>query len=488
MLVRAHVMSALCACALSVSWAGCGDDADPQTPNLRDAGEGGLGDSSLDGGYLIATGTGGGTAGFGGSSGFGGTSGFGGMTSFAGMGGFVPPGQPDAGAGCVFCSCQFACATSCVDCNNGDGCRCQGAAPLPWTPPFADVGAPGWKDSDEPFCTGIDGQYGVDVYSDARGVFAVVSGSGPSLKTTNPNPDEDAGVEVDTGGVFASGEQRLRTQLWFNDGNGWVRRMDKPDVGSRYRLSAVPSGPFLLNDPSDVFLGQGEPTPACRLGVVQGGKMTCYDLDPVQGVMAVDDKLVYALTGGVRLLNYDGEAWHSNSPVVPYPSTAIWADRDNVLAVGKAGTALWLQQGTWTADDPGTLESFTAVWGPARDDLWAGTSNGTIFHYDGAAWSEVAQMGGVSCDVNLPIQGIWGSGKDIYFYSYAEIAHWNGKKLESLTNWTCSATQSSAYIMGLSGTSRSNIFIAMIDAARFNVDECGAAFIVYYDGETFHRM
>ena len=42
--------------------------------------------------------------------------------------------------------------------------------------------------------------------------------------------------------------------------------------------------------------------------------------------------------------------------------------------------------------------------------------------------------------------------------------------------------------MGLSGTSPNDIFIAMIDSARFNVDACGAAFIVYYDGETFHRM
>ena len=90
----------------------------------------------------------------------------------------------DAGAGCAFCTCVFGCQTSCVDCNDGRGCTCQGAMPLPWTPPFDSVGDVGWRDSDQPFCTGIDGQFGVDVYSDARGVFVVVGGSGPLLGTS----------------------------------------------------------------------------------------------------------------------------------------------------------------------------------------------------------------------------------------------------------------------------------------------------------------
>jgi hypothetical protein len=33
-----------------------------------------------------------------------------------------------------------------------------------------------------------------------------------------------------------------------------------------------------------------------------------------------------------------------------------------------------------------------------------------------------------------------------------------------------------------------DVFISIMDSARFKVDACGAALIVYYDGEAFHRM
>ena len=126
------------------------------------------------------------------------------------------------------------------------------------------------------------------------------------------------------------------------------------------------------------------------------------------------------------------------------------------------------------------------MWGPARDNLWAGTSNGTIFHYDGMTWSEVGHMGGVSCDVTLPIQGIWGSGDDIYFYTYAEIAHWNGKKLESLTNWTVGDAEQLHH--GALGHVPERHLHRHDRQRALQVDACGAAFIVYYDGKSFHRM
>jgi hypothetical protein len=43
-------------------------------------------------------------------------------------------------------------------------------------------------------------------------------------------------------------------------------------------------------------------------------------------------------------------------------------------------------------------------------------------------------------------------------------------------------------ITGLWGTAANEIFLTLIDMVRFPVGLCGTAFVVYYDGASFHRM
>jgi hypothetical protein len=90
----------------------------------------------------------------------------------------------------------------------------------------------------------------------------------------------------------------------------------------------------------------------------------------------------------------------------------------------------------------------------------------------------------------LPITGIWGSGsQDVYFHTDTELAHWDGTKLETLANWSCTGGMSSGVrIQGLWGNSSTEIFLTISDGLRFEAGNCGPEYVVFYDGTEFHRM
>jgi hypothetical protein len=397
----------------------------------------------------------------------------------------------------------FNCGTGCMECNDGFGCRCDGALPepQPWLPPFPDVAEVGFKDSSQPFCPPRMAAYSLDIWSDSRGVFALVSGdmqgAGFSMGDREGEVEADAGV-VATPQASLAGmtviSPWLVTQLWLNDGHRWTLSLEVQNAATDFGLVGTPDswlalhdrGPAPMQDVS--FTGSPPQITSCTIGLLQGDRLDCIDLDPVADLVAVNSTLAHAVVGGTRLLSYDGERWHAMTELLPFPASRLWADDSRVLALGRIGTALWLEAGTWSFQDAGTVEHFSAVWGSARDDIWAGTEQGGIFHYDGSVWTERGRMGGVTCDHVLAINGIWGNGTDVYFSTPTQLARYRGDRLESLANWACSPTGSGAVINGITGAAPDELFIAMSDPQRFDVDRCAPVFVVYYDGEHFHRM
>ncbi len=419
----------------------------------------------------------------------------------AGIGGQPPP--ISAGSMAVPTGPCLPCGNGCLACGGVCSCSSGAAAPVPWNPPFDHTGDPGWKDGSTPLCSGIDQSTGLDVWSDGSGVYVLVSGTGNPAATLGASIDEDAGAgPADAGGVTTSDQYGPRTAIWHDDGSGWKLQLERPGVAGAFALTGSPSGALLINDPQSatdpnaqlppnlMLPGTITPEIPCSLGVAHGSTLDCLDLDPVQSVFAVDPQLAYAVMGGTRLLSYDGTQWHANAALIPYPVTALWADHDGVLAVGHAGTVLRLEQDGWVLDDPGTLEHITSVWGSARDDLWLGTSQGNIIHYDGMQWTPMGHVGGVTCSAVTPIRGIWGAGGTVYFYSDEALVRWNGSELESIGNWSCAVTNGlgGTTITGLWGNAPDEVFLTMLDPNRSGVDPCGVAFAVNFDGSTFHRM
>jgi hypothetical protein len=412
----------------------------------------------------------------------------------------------DAGsAGCPFCPAGCVCDVSCACIAMTTMMNSQA---LSWDPPFDKRGAPGWKSSTKPLCAWLDTVVGLDVWSDADGVFALVSGQGISSSSRGQQLEDDAGVDVAADAATPAGTSAFgstaRTVLWHNDGGGWKLKLDEPDIAGAFALAGTPRSSLLINDPSTgvqamqvqpggVVTGPlitstgGSPKP-CALGVVSGASLECFDLDPVQSVFAVRDRLAYGVMGNTRLLSYDG-TWHS-STLIPYPVEALWADDHDVLAVGKAGTVLWLENGSWSVEDTGSLAHFTAAWATGRNDVWLGTGDGDVMHFDGQRWTALGHLGGLSCTATTPVRGIWGAGDSVFFYSDAQVARWDGTRFESLGNWSCGvqAGTRALQVTGLWGNGPREVFVSLIDFTRAGVDSCGPAFVVYFDGSSFHRL
>jgi hypothetical protein len=411
-----------------------------------------------------------------------------------------PPAPAFPGAPPMAC---FSCAAGCEDCNDGFGCRCNGPLPepQPWAPPFPDADALGFRDSSQPFCPPRMQAYSLDVWSDSRGVFALVSGDKAqfdfSAGAREGEIEADAGVvampQASISGMTAL-NANLVTQLWLNDGHEWTLSLEVQNAASDFALRGAPESWLALHDrgiapmQDTAFAGTAPQITSCTIGVLQNDQFDCTDLDPVADLVAVNPTLAHALVGGTRLLSYDGERWHAMTELLPFPASRLWADESRVLALGRIGTVLWLEDGSWSFQDAGTVEHFSAVWGRARDDIWAGTEKGGIFHYDGSVWSERGRLGGTTCDHVLPINGIWGDGTQVYFSSRTQLSRWTGDQLESLANWSCSPTVGGPEIAGIAGNAPDQLFIAMTDQQRFGVDRCAPVFILYYDGERFHRM
>jgi hypothetical protein len=363
----------------------------------------------------------------------------------------------------------------------------------PWQPPFGNVGEPGWLDSKGPFCGGLQDTVSLDVWSDATGVYVGLTGNG--FGAPDGVPDDDAGVAIPSvssstpslpgfAGSFGEpvmggmGDFVSRTRVWHNDGTGWALRVDGQGASLFFGMTGVGQHIVLYTNPLPEEL-------SCRLGMTMRDGFLCLDVDPVQDVIAVNRSLAYALMGGTRLLQFDGTAWHSHPSLLPYPATRLWADDQQIVAAGNAGAILRFKDGAWQLEDPGVLETLTAIWGASGDDLWVGTSTGKLLHYDGAAWSKIAELGGKTCGTRPAITGIWGSGGVVYVHTPTELDRWQDGKLVSLGNWTC-GLGNTQQVRGMWGQNENDLFFVLLDQSVGS--PCGSAFVAHYDGKQFHRM
>jgi hypothetical protein len=93
------------------------------------------------------------------------------------------------------------------------------------------------------------------------------------------------------------------------------------------------------------------------------------------------------------LFRYDGSSWHQVGPPDARHLSlhGIWvAARDRVFTWGSTdgglGSALWRYDGsTWETE---LNVSPSTVWGRSRDDVFAGTAEGTL-HFDGQTWTSI---------------------------------------------------------------------------------------------------
>jgi len=349
----------------------------------------------------------------------------------------------------------------------------------PWVPPFdeASLGEDGWKDSQGTLCTeGTTYVTSRDLWSDERGVYVLVGGFN----------DGDGAFMIDpSGATRCEGGGCSAHAVYFNDGSGWHQTFSEGGFidFTESSIDGMPGGPLVLwssfSAGPDPFGGAG----SCALAHLDGSTKTCISgVDQMADFFGVSADRAYGIMDD-KLIRWDGSYWGPEPTAVPYDISRLWADDTLVYGAGPRGTIV-SYQGEWTVHDTRTLQSFTAIWGFAADDVWAGTDGGELLHYDGSSWERVSwplQQDGC----NNGIRGMWGAGGVLYLHTSTQLLRYSGGSFESLASWACGANGGSPAIQKIWGNAADELFLALEDPS-FAGSACGSVFAVYFDGSKFH--
>jgi len=113
-------------------------------------------------------------------------------------------------------------------------------------------------------------------------------------------------------------------------------------------------------------------------------------------------------------------------PSIPIPKTNLLAvsainDHD-AWAVGEAGTVLHFDGSDWLQVATNTTSTLRGVWSGSADDVWAVGDASTTIHWDGVEWTGVALPEPVS-----DLRGMWGVNEnDVWTVTNHGVFHWDG--------------------------------------------------------------
>ena len=401
-----------------------------------------------------------------------------------------PPPQPgmvgppdltgDSGFGAVPC---VPCGSLCNNC--GGGCMCEpGGKPDmrdPWNSPFEANGADGWRHSSELLCAGFGEVWGTDLVRQGASLYVMVHGIDKS-QTDLDLPDADAGLLDETRSIFTS----QTTRILQNEGTGWSLRADLIGMTPAQHMAALGSSLLLYGN---IWEGRLD---GCTLATLREDRFSCEDLGNVQQLYPVSETSAFALINATHLIAFDGDSWQPLPNPLNNLAQSLWADREQIV-IGAGGGVIGRRSvgdDPWAFTKTGGSGAVTALWGQSASDLWAGDEQSHLLHFDGASWSTIADLRvKSSCRRRSPVLGILAVGPDIWAYTATQLARWDGTTLETLGDWSCAApdaTSGEHIDRVVSGSRGDDVFVSLSNSAP--TASCGSAFVLYYDGKTFHRF
>jgi hypothetical protein len=191
------------------------------------------------------------------------------------------------------------------------------------------------------------------------------------------------------------------------------------------------------------------------------------------------------------IASYAGGAWRAvtalTQPADPLGMRLdIWGDQERFFILKNTE----LEEGTLaegvTAHHFGGVEHswFTAFWARAPNDIWIGTLAGDLIHFDGASAETVAGVG------PGPVVALWGTDTDLYFITRSAVGRVRAGTAELLLSHDradLAIWEQTAFADISGNASRGEVYVALIDA-RHEAYECGAIFVLWYDGAVFRRF
>lgn len=111
----------------------------------------------------------------------------------------------------------------------------------------------------------------------------------------------------------------------------------------------------------------------------------------LRGVWASSGQDVFAVGDSGKILRSTGGAFTAMNSTTTQPLRGVWANSasDEVWAVGAGGTLLKLDRAssTWSSVNSSTTNGLNAIWGSARNRVYAAANAGTVVRYDGSSWA-----------------------------------------------------------------------------------------------------
>ena len=189
-----------------------------------------------------------------------------------------------------------------------------------------------------------------------------------------------------------------------------------------------------------------------------------------------------ACWGTVAHHHYDGSGWQTESGSGGEALHGVWgSSASDVYAVGTNGTILHYDGAAWVAVGGAAVMGVTIadIWGSSDSDVYAvglipdgwcdgGECPGYMLHYDGSGWSVLSNG-----DDYGDLLGVWGSGADDVFAvgEAGVIRHYDG------ADWTAMDSHTDKSLTDVWGTSSNDVFA---------VGDKGT--ILHYDGSSWHTV
>jgi hypothetical protein len=177
-------------------------------------------------------------------------------------------------------------------------------------------------------------------------------------------------------------------------------------VGNSFELASPPAFPtdeaaIWGNGPNDVYVVGGTDSgeilhwDGCRWSKLDPG---LGPLGPLSGVWGTGDEVVIVGQDNVPdggshgfLLRKDASGWTRIATPDNDPYSAIWGTGANDVWLGDGNTIVRWDGTTFTATPPlpgaNPYTAFKTITGSAPDDVWAGSRDPALYHYDGQSWT-----------------------------------------------------------------------------------------------------
>lgn len=194
-------------------------------------------------------------------------------------------------------------------------------------------------------------------------------------------------------------------------------------------------------------------------------------------VVGLSASNVWAVGDNGMMLHFDGSTWSgwrfNGTTVAPYNLSTwalpgpkyhlrtLWTMSPFIVAAGDSGTALYHDGTQWVQVETGITANITDVWGSSPSDVYGTTSDGRLWHWDGAGVWKVTTVQSPTA-----LNAVWGtSSSNIYTVGDGGVVYrYNGSTWQSIRL----PTRNNLYAVW--GTSANNVFVGGAGNALYRWD------------------